>query len=119
MAGTGWLAAYVVAGLVDDGIPLEDLVTPASLAAWQALFANPEQREEAVTRLQYHGVSLPRVVPQPDGTLGIALPWVHPDQTEVLELTEPTALSAYMAYLELVAEPDDWRVHRIGDPAGY
>jgi hypothetical protein len=32
--------------------------------------------------------------------------------------TEPRLLLAYMAYLELVAEPDDWRVHRIGDPPG-
>ncbi|MHB8488467.1 MAG: hypothetical protein ACYDCS_04125 [Candidatus Dormibacteria bacterium] len=95
-------------------IPLEELVTPASLATWEAIFANPMALADTVAHFRHLGIATPRVRPQPDGSLVIPLPWVHPDQDEPLEIREDTFLpTPYVACLELVHEPDDWRVHSI------
>lgn len=43
---------------------------------------------------------------------GILMPWTHP-QDEPERITAERHVLGHMAYLELVAEPDDWRVQRI------
>jgi len=96
-----------------DEVPLADLVTPTSLRVWRAVFDNPEQLERLVLRLRYHGFGTPEVRPQPDGGIGILLTWIHPDQDEPEVVNSPRQMFSHMAFLELVAEPDDWRVSRI------
>ena len=96
-----------------EDVPLDELVTPASLPTWQATFENPEQRAEVLQGLRNFGLSVPRVLPQPDGSLGILMPWQHPDQDEVEIVDSPRQVFAHTAFLELVEEPDDWRVSRI------
>jgi hypothetical protein len=94
-------------------IPLAALVTPSSLPTWQAIFDDPEQVAQLVERLRHHGLNVPRVRPQTDGSVVILLPWQHPDQDEVEWVLGPREVFAHAAYLELIEEPDDWRVSRI------
>jgi hypothetical protein len=94
-------------------IPLEALVTPASLSVWREIFRNPEQLETAVADLRCLGMSTPRVRPESDRSLLIALPWC-PDQDEPLTIAEDSDLLVpYAARLVLVNRPDDWRVSGI------
>jgi hypothetical protein len=51
------------------------------------------------------------VRPQEDGSLGILLSWIHPDQDEPLVVTSARLVKSHMAYL--TREPDGWRVDRI------
>jgi hypothetical protein len=97
-----------------DEISLEALVTPESLPAWRELFGNPEQLETFVADVRHLGIASPRVRPQPDGSLVIPLPWLHPDQDETLVIPRDMPLwTPRVARLRLVHEPDDWRVHSI------
>jgi hypothetical protein len=97
-----------------EDVPLEDLVTPERLPWWEQAFDDPEKRGEIVLALRHYAVSVPRVRPQADGSLGILLAWIHPDQDEPQRFDEPREVLGHMVYLELVnEEPDDWRVSRV------
>lgn len=96
-----------------EDVPLEELVTPDALSWWQRAFDDPEQRDAVILALRHYQVSVPRVRPQPDGSLGILMAWIHPDQDEPQRFDSPREVLGHMVYLELVSEPDDWRVARI------
>jgi hypothetical protein len=98
-------------------IPLQELITPAALPTWRAILDDPSRREEVVAMLRNHGTSLTRIRPEPDGRVGVLLPWVHPENVEndVQTFSEPRQVFAHMVLLELVNEPDDWRVSGINE----
>jgi hypothetical protein len=99
-----------------DDITLEELVTPATLPTWEAIFDDPNRREGIVEALRNHGVSVTRVRPQPDGRVGVLLPWLHPDNLDednFQVFSEPREVFSHMVFLEPVDDPGDWRVSGI------
>ena len=95
-----------------DELPLEILVTPASLPVWRSIFATPA-RADAAGLLRYFQPLVPRVRPQPDGSLVVSLIWLHPEMKSLL-VSEPRMMTTVPITLRLVENPDDWRVERIG-----
>jgi hypothetical protein len=90
-------------------VPLQQLVTSESLSYWSEVFGDPSLRAEWVAGLRHYQVPVPRVRPQEDGTLGILLVWIHPDQHETLIIDTPLEVLGRMAYLSR-NDAGDWRV---------
>jgi hypothetical protein len=96
-------------------VPLEELVTSRALTYWQSVFDASERHYAWISSLRNFQVQVPRVRPQADGTLGILLSWVHPDQREPLVFATRRPVLGRMAYL-LPNDSGEWRVDRIEYP---
>lgn len=98
-------------GTEPAAVPLEELVTPATLEKWTELFEDPEARAAAVEYLRNYQLVTPVVRPQPDGSTLVMFAWTHPDQ----HVSGPAPRQAVVinVRLRLVENPDDWRVERI------
>lgn len=105
----------VTEGQPVSDVPLDDLVTGRRLPYWQDVFDTVAYRSEWVRSLRNLQVSIPRVRPQQDGSLGILLSWVHPDQDEPLVSATRRLVLGRMAYLRL-NDSGEWRVERIEYP---
>lgn len=108
-AVAGLFAAKVL-GRADD-VPLEDLVTPQSLAGFEQLLS--DEARIAVVRGALRGMGLvwPRVQPQADGTIVVPLAPTHPETSDdSAAITTPRQRPAVGVRLRLVDGTDDWRV---------
>jgi hypothetical protein len=96
-------------------VPFEDLVASNSVTYWRGVFDTSERRYQWISSLRNLQVSVPRVRPQADGSLGILLSWVHPERGEPLVIATRQPMLGRMAYL-WQNDDSEWRVGRIEYP---
>lgn len=109
-----FVAKVLGAGAAD--VPLEELVTPPQLRPCLELFGNPKRLDELRRELKGMDLVAPRVWPQPDGSVIVLLAHTPLEGAdEIGGVTTPQNVPDIEIRLRLVAEPDDWRVSRIGD----
>lgn len=94
-------------------VPLDQLVSCSQLDVWRDIFDTPDRLLRLRGIYTCHGVFSPPVYPQTDGSIGVALPWVHPDQTEVRAASAGEQMVVRWAYVVLDDEPDSWRVRNL------
>ena len=94
-------------------VPLEDLVADDVLEYWRGVFADDEVREGLVRSLANYWLTYPRVRPDGDGGLVIALAWVHPDQEEPLLIDQPRQMLMHWVHLRRDPGAGEWRVSKI------
>ena len=87
-----------------DDIPLEDLVTPASLDEFRGLLGDETRLSGVLPQLRAMGLVWPRVQPQPDGSVVVVL------VPKPGNGTAPLNGATIGLRLRLVHAPDDWRV---------
>lgn len=106
------LFAAKLLGKADD-IPVEDLVTPESLSAFQRLLEDDDAVAALRPGLSGMGLVWPRVQPQSDGSVLVQLvPKGHAatNGNGADATTTPAEQPTIGLRVRLVNEPDDWRV---------
>lgn len=107
-AVAGLFAAKLL-GKADD-IPLEDLVTPESMTAFQRLLEDEAALAELRPTLGGMGLVWPRVQPEPDGSVIVLLLRRHSNGADEGTRKSTTHDAKVGLRLRRVEGPDDWRV---------
>lgn len=112
------LFAAKLLGKADD-IPIDDLVTPGSLQAFQGLLGDAEAVAALRPGLSGMGLVWPRVQPQADGSVLVQLVPRRREATDGEEAgpSRPEQPTIGLR-VRLVKQPDDWRVEWSGLSTG-
>lgn len=101
-----------------QAVPLEDLVTPATLGTWRAALDDVTQRATLMALAQHCGVEIPAVVPLAGGSVGVRLFWRHPEQLEAVEVRIPGRPLMPQDHMFIVVHVAGlgWRISAITNP---